>query len=53
MFSSLSGREHEVYAKLAVGLSNMEIAKLLFISEKIVKNHITSIFEKLEVKTRS
>ncbi len=53
VFGPLSGRERDVYAKIAVGLSNAEIANALFISEKTVKNHITSIFEKLDVKTRS
>ncbi len=53
VFASLSGREHEVLAKVAEGLSNAEISAALFISEKTVKNHITKIFEKLDVKTRS
>lgn len=53
LFAALSEREREVYATLASGLSNNEIASTLFISEKTVKNHITSIFEKLNVKTRS
>ncbi len=53
LFASLSGREREVYAKLAAGLDNAEIAATLFISEKTVKNHITKIFEKLGVRNRS
>ena len=53
VFASLSGREREVFAKVAEGLSNPEISSALFISEKTVKNHITSIFEKLEVRNRS
>ena len=53
LFSLLSDREREVYAKIAAGLSNSEVADTLFISEKTVKNHITRIFEKLDVKTRS
>ena len=53
VFSRLSQREREVFAKLAEGLSNPEISSALFISEKTVKNHITRIFEKLDVRTRS
>ncbi len=53
VFASLSEREREVFGKVAEGLSNPEISSALFISEKTVKNHITKIFEKLEVKTRS
>jgi pimeloyl-ACP methyl ester carboxylesterase/DNA-binding CsgD family transcriptional regulator len=53
VFQTLSGREREVLAKVTEGLSNPDIAAALFISEKTVKNHITKIFEKLDVKTRS
>lgn len=53
VFQALSGREREVFAKVTEGLSNPEIAAALFISEKTVKNHITKIFEKLNVKSRS
>ncbi|MGV2385424.1 MAG UNVERIFIED_CONTAM: LuxR C-terminal-related transcriptional regulator, partial [Thermobifida fusca] len=37
----------------ARGLSNAEIAKELFLSEKTVKNHINRIFRKLGVSTRA
>jgi hypothetical protein len=38
---------------VADGLSNREIAALLFLSEKTVKNHVNSLFAKLGVTTRS
>ena len=53
IFGSLSDRERQVLSKVAEGLGNTDIADTLFISEKTVKNHITRIFEKLHVKTRS
>jgi len=53
VFGQLSDRERQVLAKVTEGLNNAEIAAVLFISEKTVKNHITRIFEKLDVKTRS
>jgi pimeloyl-ACP methyl ester carboxylesterase/DNA-binding CsgD family transcriptional regulator len=53
VFEALSDGEREVLAKVTEGLSNPEIAAALFISEKTVKNHITKIFEKLDIKTRS
>lgn len=51
-FSSLTKREKEVLLKLSEGLKNSEIAKKLFISEKTVKNYISSIYSKLEINNR-
>ncbi|MGM0380285.1 MAG: response regulator [Bacillota bacterium] len=51
-FSSLTKREKEVLLKLSEGLKNSEIAKKLFISEKTVKNYISSIYSKLEINDR-
>ena len=48
----LSGREREVLALLADGLSNAEIGRLLFISPITVRNHVSSIFAKLQVSNR-
>ena len=38
---------------IAHGMRNREIADTLFISEKTVGNHISSIFSKLHVEDRS
>jgi DNA-binding NarL/FixJ family response regulator len=48
----LTHKEEEVLELLRKGLSNREIAKLLGISEKTVKSHLTDIFSKLNVKSR-
>ena len=45
--SRLSAREREVLALMAEGRSNTAIAQRLFISEKAVSKHTTSIFTKL------
>lgn len=50
---ALTPREKEVLSFVADGLTNREIANKLFISEKTVKNHITSVFRKLEVNGRT
>jgi ATP/maltotriose-dependent transcriptional regulator MalT len=49
---SLSSREREVCALVAAGLSNQEIAKLLFISDATVKAHLHRVFDKLGVRSR-
>lgn len=51
--NQLSPRELEVLKLLAKGMVNKEIAGTLFISEKTVKNHISSIFRKLDVQDRT
>lgn len=53
IFATLSNREREILARLVEGLTNIDIGKALFISEKTVRNHITKIYEKLGVRTRS
>jgi DNA-binding NarL/FixJ family response regulator len=50
--SRLSLREIEVLDCVAQGFSNREIAEALFVNEQTVKNHMTSIFRKLEVDDR-
>ncbi len=49
---SISAREAEVFRLLIDGLTNKEISKMLYISEHTVKNHITKIFQKLNVTDR-
>jgi len=48
----LTPREQEVVHFLATGCTNKEIAQDLFISEKTVKTHLSSIFRKLKVTRR-
>ena len=49
---ALSGREIEILKLVAMGSSNKEIAERLVIAEGTVKNHMTNILNKLEVKDR-
>ena len=49
----LSAREVEVLQLVGRGMSNAEIAKDLFLSEKTVKNHLTNIFRKIQVTDRT
>jgi pimeloyl-ACP methyl ester carboxylesterase/DNA-binding CsgD family transcriptional regulator len=52
-FDALSRRERETLALLAEGLSNSEIAERLGISEKTVRNHLSHLFDKLGVWSRT
>lgn len=49
----LTKREIEVLKLLAEGLFNKEIAYMLDISEKTVKNHVSNIFKKINVSDRT
>ncbi|NMC00995.1 MAG: response regulator transcription factor [Chloroflexi bacterium] len=51
--AALSERELAVLRLVAQGASNKEIATTLFIAEGTVKNHLTSILAKLEVRDRT
>jgi DNA-binding NarL/FixJ family response regulator len=51
--SELSPREIEVVRLIAQGLSNKEISQRLLLSDKTVKNHISSIFSKLHMTART
>ncbi|MBP1992633.1 response regulator [Paenibacillus eucommiae] len=51
--SPLTKREAEVLRLMAEGKSNKLIGEVLFISEKTVKNHVSSILQKLEVDDRT
>jgi DNA-binding NarL/FixJ family response regulator len=50
--ATLSPRESEVHELLAQGLTNEEIAKLLYISLSTTKVHVKHIYEKLGVRSR-
>ena len=50
---NLSGREEQVLEMLVQGAANKEIALQLNISERTVKAHVTSIFNKLGVNSRT
>jgi two-component system response regulator DegU len=49
---TLTRRELEILRLVAEGLTNEEIGKKIFISEKTVKTHLTNIFDKLKVNNR-
>ena len=49
----LTGREREVLALLARGMTNKQIANTLIITPNTVKRHLKSLFAKLEVNTRA
>ena len=51
--SILSERELEVLRLLADGQSTPEIAQAMFISPKTVKNHLASIYEKIDARDRT
>ena len=52
-FAELTARERDLVELIAQGLDNAQIAARLGVSEKTVRNHITSIFSKLEVDNRA
>lgn len=51
-FAILSKRERQVCEKVLSGQTNQQIADSLFVSERTVKAHLTSSFQKLGVKDR-
>lgn len=51
--ATLSPREYEVFLLVAEGMTNQEIGKGLFISEKTVKNYVTKVRKKLGVSNRT
>lgn len=52
-FDSLTERQRELLELIAQGRDNAQIAAVLGLSEKTVRNHITGIFAKLEVESRA
>ncbi|MCI5745838.1 MAG: LuxR C-terminal-related transcriptional regulator [Erysipelotrichaceae bacterium] len=53
MYSILTKREKEIFDYLIDNYSTTEIANKLQISEKTVRNHISNVIIKLDVKNRS
>jgi DNA-binding NarL/FixJ family response regulator len=53
LIESLSERELEILRLIAQGASNREIAGALFLAEGTIKNHVTNILGKLEVRDRT
>ena len=47
----LTPREKEIFDQLIEGKNSKEIAEYFFISDKTVRNHISNVMQKLEVKT--
>jgi DNA-binding NarL/FixJ family response regulator len=48
----LTPREFDVFRLLAVGYDNKEIAEKLFLTEGTVRNHVSNIYSKLDLKDR-
>jgi len=51
--AGLSTREAEVLKLVARGLTNAQVAKVLFISHRTVERHLNSVYTKLGVKSRA
>jgi DNA-binding NarL/FixJ family response regulator len=51
--AGLTAREQEVLALLAEGLPNKEISRRLFISERTVHHHVSSVLAKIGVSSRT
>ena len=53
VFPQLSERERQVLELVARGYDNRRIARALFLSDKTVRNHVSSLFTKLDVPDRA
>jgi DNA-binding NarL/FixJ family response regulator len=52
-YDGLTAREIEILKLIATGSANKQIAYKLSISEKTVRNHISNMYEKLQIFDRS
>lgn len=52
-FEDLTRREYEIAVLVGKGKSNKEISEELFIAEGTVKNHLTKILDKLDIRNRT
>jgi DNA-binding NarL/FixJ family response regulator len=50
---AVSRREEEVLQLIADGCSTAEVAEVLYLSQKTVKNHLASIYQKLDARDRT
>lgn len=53
IFNSLTARELEIAKLIGQGKSNKEISQILYITEGTVKNHVTKILDKLQLRDRT
>ena len=53
LFPELTGRERDILALIAQGYTNPAIAERLVLSPKTVRNHVSTIFSKLQVAGRA
>jgi Response regulator containing a CheY-like receiver domain and an HTH DNA-binding domain len=51
-FESLTKREREIFGLIATGYDNTQIAESLHLAEHTVRNHVSTIYSKLEVQDR-
>ena len=51
--SILTNREEELLQLIADGLATSEVASSMYISQKTVKNHLASIYDKLQARDRT
>ena len=49
----ITEKEYEIICKISEGLSNKEIADILYLGEGTVRNYISTILEKLELRDRT
>lgn len=49
----ISKREYEILCAIASGLSNVEIAEKLFVSESTIKTHVSNLLPKLNARRRT
>ena len=53
LLGELTPREKEILYWLAQGLSNSEVAARMVLSEKTVKNHVSHMLKKLDIRDRT
>jgi RNA polymerase sigma factor (sigma-70 family) len=53
LLATLTDQERNVLDLIAVGFTNREIANQMFLSEKTVKNYVTRLLQKCQVRNRT